>query len=472
MVDKPARDSYPLCGAAGRLPLAAILWCLATWAFLISLYLSVLSPSSSTLELLNTSRSFPLYRELEEYEDGNFTWERPRGNDHDKSWLRKQSSSGNWAPDGFFDVPSPEISSLLPDNEFAIDPSKCTESERHFFYPGREWRDTEGRPIQAHGGGILYVPETKTYYWYGENKDGPTYYPHQHALARVDLIGVSCYSSKDLWTWKNEGIVLAAEKMNKTHDLYVANVLERPKVIYNDRTHQYIMWMHIDDANYSKAFVGVAVSSSPVGPFHYIASGRPHGYDSRDMTLFKDDNGQAYLVYASEQNSALHIAALTRDYLKLKKVFHRALLGQHRESPAVFKHKGLYYMISSDCTGWEPNIALAHAAESMLGPWETLGSPCEGGNETFRSTTFSSQGTFVFPLPGLQDTFLFMADRWNPRNLSDSRYVWLLIRMDGLTSTPKKQHSGLPFRVRVSIHWHKKWKLPEGWNSIVPLKSS
>ncbi|KAI9185094.1 hypothetical protein LWI28_004083 [Acer negundo] len=76
----------------------------------------------------------------------------------------------------------------------------------------------------------------------------------------VDIIGVGCYSSKDLWTWRNEGIVLAAKETNETHDLYKLNVLERPKVVYNEKTGKYVMWMHINDCDYTKASVGVAIS--------------------------------------------------------------------------------------------------------------------------------------------------------------------------------------------------------------------
>lgn len=83
-------------------------------------------------------------------------------------------------------------------------------------------------------------------------------------MVQVDIIGVSCYSSKDLLTWKNEGIVLAAEESNETHDLHKLNVLERPKVIYNEKTGKYVMWMHIDDTNYTKASIGVAVSDYPL----------------------------------------------------------------------------------------------------------------------------------------------------------------------------------------------------------------
>lgn len=117
------------------------------------------------------------------------------------------------------------------------------------------------------------------------------------SLHQVDIIGVGCYSSKDLWSWKNEGIVLAAEESNVTHDLYKTNVLERPKVIYNEKIRKYVMWMHIDDANYTKASVGTAISDTPDGPFEYLGSQRPHRYESRDMIVFKDYfNGITYLM--------------------------------------------------------------------------------------------------------------------------------------------------------------------------------
>lgn len=36
------------------------------------------------------------------------------------------------------------------------------------FIPGEVWKDTDGNPINAHGGGLLY--HEGTYYWYGEYK--------------------------------------------------------------------------------------------------------------------------------------------------------------------------------------------------------------------------------------------------------------------------------------------------------------
>lgn len=282
-------------------------------------------------------------------------------------------------------------------------------------------------------------------------------------LLQVDIIGVGCYSSKDLWTWKNEGIVLAGEEKNESHDLYKLNVLERPKVIYNERTGKYVMWMHIDDANYTKASVGVAISDSPTGPFDYLYSKRPHGFDSRDMTVFKDEDGVAYLIYSSEDNSELHVGPLNSEYLDVTEEMRRILVGQKREAPALFKHQGTYYMITSGCTGWAPNEALAHAAESMMGTWETIGNPCIGGNKIFRQTTFFSQSTFVLPLRGFPGYFIFMADRWNPADLRDSRYVWLPVTVGGPVDQPLEYSFGFPLWSRISIYWHKKWRLPYIW---------
>ncbi|CAM0882898.1 unnamed protein product [Alopecurus aequalis] len=368
--------------------------------------------------------------------------------------------------DEYLDGSSALHASFFPGESTAVNPKKGG-NDSMSFYPGRVWLDTNGNAIQAHGGGILYDHKTLKYYWYGENRDGPTYQFHPEGPRRVDIIGVSCYSSEDLWSWTNEGIVLPGERTNTTHDLHISKVLERPKVIYNDRTGQYVMWMHIDDANYTKASVGVAVSNSPTGPFTCLHSFRPHGFDSRDMTIFKDDDGMAYLFYASHGNTELHVSPLTSDYLKVASAMRRILIRRFREAPAVFKVKRTYYMITSRCSGWAPNPALAHAAHSIMGPWETLGNPCVGGNEFLRLTTFLSQSTFVLPLPGLPGTFIFMADRWNPSDLRDSRYVWLPLSIGGLADEALDYSFGFPSWSRVSIYWHRKWRLPEGWRKEV-----
>ena len=75
------------------------------------------------------------------------------------------------------------------------------------IYPGEVWRDTTGKPIQAHGGGILY--RGGVYYWYGENRDVPTFV-NSKGNTGTPLVGVNCYASTDLINWEFRGIVLPA----------------------------------------------------------------------------------------------------------------------------------------------------------------------------------------------------------------------------------------------------------------------
>lgn len=329
--------------------------------------------------------------------------------------------------------------------------------------------DTDGVGINAHSAGFLY--HDGTYYMYGQYYEGLTYLPDcnkQWGGTRVDAVGVACYWSKDLSNWKNEGIVLAAVKDDPGHDLHTSKVIERPKVIYNAKTKKFVMWMHVDSMDYSKAASGVAISETPTGPFEYIESFRPNaglwpvnvtetdklagednylardyqgGQMARDMTLFVDDDGKAYHFYSSEENATTHVSLLTDDYLRPAGKYKRLFKGRLMEAPAVFKRNEKYYFIASGCTGWEPNPARLAAADSIWGPWEELGNPCVGDDG---EKTFFSQSTYVLKVAGKEDGYVFLADRWNGDDLGDSRYVWLPMEFDD---------------EKVVIKWHEKWDM-------------
>lgn len=294
------------------------------------------------------------------------------------------------------------------------------------FRPGEVWLDTAGHPINAHGGGMLF--HQGVYYWYGENKEGRTWLPESTKAwegYRVDVTGIRCYSSKDLLRWKNEGLVLKAVPSDPAHDLHPSKVCERPKVVFNRRTKQFVMWMHIDSEDYQAAHAGVAVARRPAGPFHYLGSVRPEGQDSRDQTLFQDDDGKAYRIYSSENNDTTYISLLTDDYLRHSGKFARVFEKRRMEAQVLFKHAGKYWFMASGCTAWDPNAARSAVADSIWGPWTELGNPCRGADA---ETTFGGQSTFVFPVAGRENAFIFMADRWNKTNLVDSRYLWLPLR--------------------------------------------
>lgn len=309
--------------------------------------------------------------------------------------------------------------------------------------PGEKWFDTDGNMINAHGGGILY--HDGIYYWYGEYKGDSTYWNPKvpsWECYRTEAGGVSCYSSRDLANWKFEGLALPSEQQDVNSELHYSNVLERPKVIYNDQTKKFVMWLHVDSHDYAKAAAGVAVSDSPAGPFEYLGSMHPNSAMSRDMTLFKDDDGKAYHVYSSEHNATLYISLLTDDYLQPTGVFTRNFINESREAPAVFKRNGKYYILSSGCTAWDPNQAEYAIADSMLGEWTVMGNPCSGLDADI---TFYGQSTNVLKIAG-QDAYIAMFDKWNKTDLIDSRYIWLPIEFKGDS---------------IDIAWQEKWSVDE-----------
>ncbi len=282
-----------------------------------------------------------------------------------------------------------------------------------------ELYDTDHNLLNAHGAGIMY--HNGVYYLFGEIKKGKTWLVpgQQWEDYRVPAGGVSCYSSKDLKHWKYEGVALAPVKGQPENDLDTGRVIERPKVIYNSKTKQFVMWMHVDKKDYSYSRAGVAVSDKPTGPYRYIRSVQPNGQMSRDMTVFQDDDGKAYLVYSSEQNNTMQVCLLADDYLSPTTTFSRILVNRRREAPALFKNDGKYYLITSSCTGWSPNAAAYAVAQNPLGPYQEFGNPCKGPGA---ETTYEAQSTYVLPVKG---GYIFMADRWNKTDLEKSNYIWL-----------------------------------------------
>ena len=96
------------------------------------------------------------------------------------------------------------------------------------FRPGKEWKDTNGKPIQAHGGSVIYIDGI--FYWYGENKEKTK--PDND----IWHWGVRCYSSVDLYNWKDEGIIIKPVTDDPESPLYPSKCMDRPHILYNKKT--------------------------------------------------------------------------------------------------------------------------------------------------------------------------------------------------------------------------------------------
>lgn len=284
---------------------------------------------------------------------------------------------------------------------------------------GVQWADTAGNPIQAHGGGALQVGDD--YYWFGENRN-----------ADGSFYAVSAYRSRDLQRWERVNDVLT---MDSDPDLDPANI-ERPKVVYNEATGRYVMWMHWENGmGYGEARAAVASSETVDGDYTYHGSFRPlqdsgvtdhdkPGYMSRDCSLFVDDDGKGYFISASNENYDLHLYSLSDDYLSIESRAALLFKGGHREAPALFKRNGVYFLLTSGATGWDPNQAQYATSTSLTSGWSSMKNVGDG-------TTFHSQSTYVLPITGSEGTaYLYLGDRWAGAwdgRVNDSTYVWLPI---------------------------------------------
>lgn len=354
----------------------------------------------------------------------------------------------------------------------------ATEKDSKSFRPGALWPDNNGLHINAHGGGMLF--HQGKYFWFGEHKT-------EGRRGNQAWVGVHCYSSENLYDWIDEGIALPVSN-DPDSPIVEGCVIERPKVIYNANTGKFVMWFHLElkGQGYNAAQTGVAVADNPTGPYTFLKALNPNagnwpanypeelktkqfpeeleswsdewkqavkeglfvhrdlqrGQMSRDMTLYVDEDGTAYHIHAAEENLTLHISELTPDFTGFTGKYIRVLPTGHNEASAIFKYNNRYYMITSGCTGWDPNAARLLVSDSVMGNWEYLKNPCIGNDAEI---TYDSQSTFILPVHGKKDAFIFMADRWRPQNAIDGRYVWLPVQFD-------KQ--GIPF-----LEWMEQWDL-------------
>ncbi len=280
------------------------------------------------------------------------------------------------------------------------------------------WQDIDGNNIQAHGGCI--IKHDGIYYWYGEHKGQP----NRPNATEVDAIGISCYSSTDLVSWRYEGLILEAVADDPKSPLHVSTIMERPKVIYNKKNNNFVLFYHADPFGRRPNWgVGIAVGDTPNGRFKFLRTVRPQGLDSRDMTLYVDGE-DAYLFHSSHSNYTMIVSKLNDDYTGFTGEFKEILVDQLREAPAIFKGSDRYYMLSSGCTGWYPNACLYAEANAIFGRWKLIDNPCVG--ENYRQT-YGGQSAYVFEVDG---KFVLMLDHWVPKNLQESGYSFLPITVN------------------------------------------
>jgi hypothetical protein len=268
---------------------------------------------------------------------------------------------------------------------------------------GITFKDTDGKAVNAHGGGIIQVCDT--FYMHGEYFLSTT--------TDNNFNGFSMYSSKDLATWKNEGIILPQQASG---ELGPNRKGERPHIIKCPSTGEFVLYAHAADVTYQvDKEVVYATSPTVNGKYTYQgpltnASGTTASHS--DMSAYADETG-AYVI--TESGHVFTLASDCHSWLSDKSVAVNCTSGGS-ESPTVFKAGGTYYWIGSNKTGWRANNNFYSTASSMTGTWTCQGfiAPVtDTADDLSDERTWLSQSTWVQPVVGSAGTtYVYWGDHW------------------------------------------------------------
>lgn len=252
--------------------------------------------------------------------------------------------------------------------------------------------DTDGSEILSQSGAVRKFGDI--YFWYGDR------------IENGARRGIACYSSKDLAHWKFESIVHRTPAKPPSGPTAESGM--RPSVVYNRLTKQYVMIF--------QRAIHFATSAKPCGRF--IDRGFemiPNDRGGGDHSVFLDDDGKVYVVYATwpypdRFNTDIGILRLTRDYLHVDRVV-AATTGMHCEAPYILKRNGLYYLFASQCVGYSSSATSYATAASLAGPWSA---PKTVATIPPDSQSFNSQHAFVVTVAGTKATsYIYYGDRWS-----------------------------------------------------------
>ena len=277
---------------------------------------------------------------------------------------------------------------------------------------GAPMLDTNGKRVQAHGGGVIVLDGT--YYLYGENKEKSV------EGAPIWHWGVRAYSSEDLVNWTDRGVIIPPVTDDEDSPLHPASQMDRPHILFNPRTKKFVCWLKIVGRNNIQSFT-IMQADEFFGPYEMVATGyRPFGFSAGDFDLdIDEDTGIAYLFFEKIHTDIIS-CALTDDFLAAQEPYvlnlHRDLPPDAREAPVHFTRNGTHYLFTSGTTHYKPNPTEVAIADKMIGEYRTVGDL----HPTDESRT--SYGCQISDVIRVQGTELYIAlgDRWVP-SITDAR---------------------------------------------------
>jgi beta-xylosidase len=188
---------------------------------------------------------------------------------------------------------------------------------------------------------------------------------------------LDAFSSSNLIKWEKHERVIDTSVVT-----WAKKAMWAPSIIQKDK--QYFLFFAANDIQSNNEYggIGVAVSSSPGGPYKdYL--GKPlidqfhNGAQPIDQFVFRDDDGQVYMYYGgwrhcnlAKLNDQLNGFVPFADGTQFREITPEGYV----EGPFVFKRNGKYYFMWSE-GGWTgPDYSVAYAiADHPAGPFKRIG---------------------------------------------------------------------------------------------------
>jgi hypothetical protein len=245
---------------------------------------------------------------------------------------------------------------------------------------------------------------------------------------------VTLFTSVDLVTWTNEGVVFSA-----LGNLPEESVIFAPKTVFNPNTGMFVMWYNYIVGDFDHSFYGVATSPTAQGPFTVqVSDVSTLRYDDNgDQNLFVDADGTGYLIYTSiALGHSISIERMTSDFLGTEGESGSSgpIGDSFVEAPVMFKRNDVYFASFGSCCCYceEGSELTVYASSSPLGPYAATSGLGE----------LHSQSTDVFSyIDGDgEEQFMYIGDHWQsaPDGLKSHDFtVWapLTFSVDGLMAT-------------------------------------
>jgi len=188
---------------------------------------------------------------------------------------------------------------------------------------------------------------------------------------------MDAFSSKDLMNWTKHSRII-----DTAHIKWAKRAMWAPSIVENKGRYYLFFGANDIQKDGQTGGIGVAVSDKPDGPFTDFL-GKPlidsfhNGAQPIDQFVFKDVNGQWYIIYGGWRHC--NIARLKPDFTGLLPfddgvVFKEITPKGYVEGPFMFVKNGRYYFMWSE-GGWTgPDYSVAYAvASSPFGPFERVG---------------------------------------------------------------------------------------------------